>query len=227
MHVSSRRGRREAVLCCGIFAGVAAAVVLPFAVASPDGVKYSVVWQRDRGLQLESFPGGMLAALDAAGRYDATLRFGSGAWDFVGELPDALSTVLLLALVAAVAGIAFLYARTPRTDADLLLASAATVAAVVALAKVLSPQYLLWLLPLVPLVLGRRAAAAWATFVGALLLTHAFFPGRYDDLVAFEGPAVGLLIARNALLAALVVVLCVPLNTRAASRGAAGRAPPT
>jgi hypothetical protein len=106
------------------------------------------------------------------------------------------------------------------------VAAAAAVSLTLVFAKVLSPQYLLWLVPLVPLVAASGALAAWSVFGGALLLTHAFFPSRYDDVVAFEPLGVGILVGRNALLVALAALLVreLALSTRAASRAGAARA---
>ena len=64
-----------------------------------------------------------------------------------------------------------------------LLGSITTVVAFVAFGKVLSPQFLVWLLPLVPLVAGRRGAAAAALLVLACALTRLWFPGDYWVLV--------------------------------------------
>ena len=73
--------------------------------------------------------------------------------------------------------------------------------------KVLSPQYMIWLLPLVPLSAGGAAGAAvCAVFLVACLLTTQVFPTHYDDLLAFRYPGPELLLARNLLLAALWVV---------------------
>lgn len=226
LYVSRRWGRREAAVGGAIAAGVGVAVVLPFLLIAPEGLRYAVHWHLDRGLQLETVPGAVLAALDAAGFYAARLEFASGAWDFAGGAPDALAGLQSVALALSILAVTLLFARSSRSAADLGVAAAAAVSLTLVFAKVLSPQYLLWLVPLVPLVAASRAFAAWSVFGGALLLTHAFFPSRYDDVVAFEPLAVGILVGRNALLVALAALLVreLALSTRAASGAGAARA---
>ena len=60
--------------------------------------------------------------------------------------------------------------RDPRED--LLRYAAATVATILVLGTVLSPQYVVWLIPLVPLVAGGRGTAAILFFVAAAVLTN-------------------------------------------------------
>ena len=72
--------------------------------------------------------------------------------------------------------------RAGRRRAQRLLRyAAACVCAFVAFDKVLSPQYLLWLIPLVPLVRGTRGAAATGLLTAACVLTQVWFPQRYFD----------------------------------------------
>ncbi|MBW3592562.1 MAG: hypothetical protein KY396_02615, partial [Actinobacteria bacterium] len=105
-----------------------------------------------------------------------------------------------------------------RGDAgQLVAASAAAVVAFVAWGKVLSPQFLVWLVPLVPLVGGGAGLTAGALLAAALVVTQLWFPFRYWDVVALE-PAAWLVLGRNALLVALFAVLL------AAIRPARGRA---
>ena len=81
--------------------------------------------------------------------------------------------------------------------------------AFVALGKVLSPQFLIWLIPLVPLVRGRRGLAATCLLTAALILTQVWFPQRYFDY-ALDGRLAGVVVLRDLVLVALLGVLALP-----------------
>ena len=70
----------------------------------------------------------------------------------------------------------------PPTPERLVRYAAASVAAFVAFGKVLSPQFLIWLIPLVPLVRGRRGPARLGAARRCARLTQLWFPIRYWDL---------------------------------------------
>jgi hypothetical protein len=91
-----------------------------------------------------------------------------------------------------------------------LLACAAAVVAFIAFDRVLSPQFLVWLLPLVPLLAGRVGLAASGILGVALVLTQVWFPKRYFELVAL-GRVDWFLLARNVALVGLFVLLAVAL----------------
>jgi hypothetical protein len=81
----------------------------------------------------------------------------------------------------------------------------AAVLAFVAFGKVLSPQYMIWLIPLVPLV---RSRVAQLLLVGALVLTQVEFPGRYWQLATDLKPSIaGVVLARDLVLVALFGLL--------------------
>ena len=89
------------------------------------------------------------------------------------------------------------------------------VCAFVAFGKVLSPQFLIWLIPLVPLVRGRRGLAASALLAAALLLTQLWFPFRYWDLVLHFGTLESwLVLLRDLVLVSLFAVLLWPNRPR-------------
>ena len=150
----------------GWFVGVLVLVHLPFAVEGPGGLRFSYWVQLKRGLEVESLAGGILLVLDRLGLHQVTLRDEApGSRDAVGSLPDALAVATSLVLIAAVALVVALYVSRRR---ELLTASAAAVTAFVAFSKVLSPQYVAWLVPLVP----AAGVAASAVLVVALGLTR-------------------------------------------------------
>ena len=94
--------------------------------------------------------------------------------------------------------------------------AAACTCAFVAFDKVLSPQYLLWLIPLVPLVRGRRGLLATGLLAAALVLTQVWFPQRYFDY-ALHFRLAGVVLARDLVLVALVAVLALPARLAQAS----------
>jgi hypothetical protein len=72
--------------------------------------------------------------------------------------------------------------------------------------KVLSPQYMIWLLPLVPLSTGGAGGiVVCALFLAACFFTTLVFPVHYGDLLSFRYPGPELLLARNLLLVLLWV----------------------
>jgi len=204
--VARRRGPREAALGLGVFAAVIVAIVLPFAILSPGGVAHSLTTQLGRPLQIESLGAGILLAAHQLGLYDPTVVSTHGSQNLSGSLPGAVAAVETALQLVALVAVWLLFARGRPGRERLLVASAAAVVAFIAFGKVLSPQFLIWLLPLVPLVGGSAGIAACWVFAGALVTTQLWFPHRYWDVVALE-PAGWLVLIRDLLLVALLAVL--------------------
>ena len=100
------------------------------------------------------------------------------------------------------------FAAGPMTRARLVRFAAAAVVAFVALGKVLSPQFLIWLIPLVPLVRGRHGIGASALLAVALVLTHLWFPSQYWDYArGLDGAVTTLVLVRDLTLLALLGAL--------------------
>jgi Glycosyltransferase family 87 len=216
-----RRGRRAAITGAVAFAATAGAVVLPFVLLSPDGVWETVSRQASRGLQIESLGSAVLLAAHQLGGYAIEMRSSAGSQNLVGTAPDALAAVHSLVQGLAVLGIWIWFARGPVDRERLLRASALVVCAFVALGKVLSPQFLIWLIPLVPLVRGRRGLAASGLLAAALVLTQLWFPYRYWELaLEFDEPASWLVLGRDLVLLAVLAVLVFPSATDARSERA-------
>jgi len=201
----ARAGRRALVW----FAAAAAVVVVPFVLLAPGGVRFAFDRQAGRALQLESASSAALLALHAAGAYAPHVVFGRGSWNLSGGLPDALAALQTALQIGAVVLVWWLYARGPRTSEHLVAAATAAVAAWVALGKVLSPQFLLWLVPLVALLRAKRHAVL---LLAALGLTQAVYPGRYNELVDLQTLPIVLLAARDVLLLLLAAWLIGELH---------------
>jgi hypothetical protein len=214
-----RRGRREAVVVVALAAAPAVAVYLPFLILGADGVLDSFGRQLGRPLQIESLGAGVLLALHHAVGMPLEWSSGSGSQNLTGTTAGAVAVLQGIAQIAALALVWVGFARGPATTDRLLRYAAAALVAFVALSKVLSPQYLVWLVLLVPLVVGVRSRAAiWLTVL-ACALTAAWFPARYWDLVReFDPLSSWLVLFRGVALVALLAVLTATEREPARSR---------
>lgn len=209
--------RRGAASGYAVFLAVLAAGFAPFVLLGGRGLWAGFAYQAERGLQVESLAASVLIPL----RSVESVVFEYGAFEVRGSgvgLATSLSPLLALVLMLITGLVMFNeYRRFGRLGAATFPRyGAALILAFMLGSKVLSPQYMIWLLPLVPLSAGGAAGAAvCAVFLVASLLTTQVFPTHYDDLLAFRYPGPELLLVRNLLLAALwVVMLALPAATR-------------
>jgi len=204
-------GRRELAVVVALSLAPVAVAYLPFLLVGPDGVLDSLGRQLGRPLQIESVGAGVLLALHQAAGIDLEWASGSGSQNLRGTGADALAVLQGIAQAAALALVWVSFARGPATVERLVRHAAASVVAFVALSKVLSPQFLVWLVLLVPLVGGIRSRAAlWLTAL-ACALTALWFPARYWELVKeFDPLSSWAVLARGLTLLALLATLMWP-----------------
>ena len=206
------RGRKTALRWAGTVVAVDAAIFAPFAVLAPSGLAHSFQAQLSRPLQIESLGGSVLIAVHRVYGtqlhvYTTMSQNLSGPWTHAAELATTAVQIV------AVAGLWTVFARGYPSRERLVAYSAASVAAFVAFAKVFSPQFIIWLVPLVPLARRRLANAA---LVAALVLTVLYFPRHYWRLVALQSPQTWELLARDLLVVAVAVLLAIePRRQRA------------
>jgi hypothetical protein len=206
-YVWRRRGRREALVCATAFVAVVLAVYVPFLLIAPGGVAESFGRQLSRPLQIESLGSALLLAAHQVSGLDIEMRSSHGSQNLVGGPATTLAVLVSAAQVAVLVWLWWRFARAARAPsaAELTIAAAAALTAFVALGKVLSPQFLIWLVPLVPLA---ARAGATAMLLAALVLTQLWFPYRYWELVREFDPRVSwLVLARDLVLLALLVTL--------------------
>lgn len=193
------------------FVVACAAVFVPFVVISPHGVIASIHDQVGRHLQIETPLASLALLAHSVGLVSVGVVSEAHTYGLGGTSGLALA---LLTTVFFVAALVLIWRRAPqlvRTREGTVLAWAATLCTTVVLGRVLSPQYLVWLLPFVPLV-GLRATAL---FVVALVVTNVWYPASYLDVVVrMERGDIALLVARNALLIGLLALLLAAVARR-------------
>jgi hypothetical protein len=214
--------RRDRAGFVRLLVGCASVVVLvmaaAWALAGPASLRW-LLYQQERGLQIESLGAGLLLGLHVlVGQpLDVAYAFGSvqvrapGSDLLVAASPIAL--VVLLGVVTAVAALRFRwdYARLGRVPSSSVhLASAAAIAVLLVGSKVLSVQYVIWLLPFV-IFLPLRIR--WL-LLAVTALSTAVYTTDYTGLWRLETPMIAALLVRNVLLAVVAAWLVVELGSR-------------
>ncbi len=201
-----------------------AVFVLPFFVLAPGGVGWSLWTQAKRHLQIESLGASILLVGSKLGIHHVDWIAGApGSIDLGGHPADAVGVLASIVSVGLVVLVAWTYWRGPDDDARLVTAWAASITAFTVFGKVLSPQYLTWLVPLVPLAAGRKGAYAAISFLGALALTQPEYIVDKHGLQE-QNWAVWALALRNGLLVATFVFLFLQLRSGLAARTVRERA---
>lgn len=191
-------------------AGAAGAVTLVFLVTMPGALAF-LAFQRDRGTEVES-----LGALVFHGArhfgWPGSVRLNYGSVEFLGP---GVTLVSGLAQALSVAGLGWLVLW--RVRARIWSAATAADAAFAAVllftttSRVLSPQYMLWLVGVAAVCLSfrdsRMARPAGLVLV-ATSVTFLEFPVWFSHVVASDALGVGLLVVRNGLLVAAAWSAC-------------------
>ena len=215
-----RRGAiRGALALCAVLGALAAAVV----AISPDGARDAVSYHSDLPVQLESSPATVLFAIDALGAAPVHVVESFRSNGLIHPSADAVTGVFASLGVVALALLLWRTSLRPGRR-ELVLASLAAAAAFACFGKVLSPQFLIWTLPLIALALAWGERALAATLAAATVLTFVEFPYRYYDLVAEETFPVVVVALRNLLLIGAVALSLRALAPAGAAQHAGRRA---
>ena len=243
--------------------GLAFVVFLPFLIIEGSRAFDFLRLRALQGVHIESVPGTILLVLHEVG-LPLRVAFEYGTFEVQTPLSPGLASASPLLLLIAAVAIAVLYVRAatgldndtstrvgapaaiPFRDRALaavhpplfLTATVATIMVTLATSKLLSPQYLLWVLPLVPLmdIGSARTRAFQVWFVIMCLVTTAIFPYLLGRLLARDDPAgngyldptllgVALLVVRNGLLLWLAWLAVRPLVSPTPTDGSAAVSP--
>ncbi|MFF9619868.1 glycosyltransferase 87 family protein [Streptomyces griseosporeus] len=180
--------------------GAAALAALSLGFAHPLDFLHN---QGGRGVQIESLGGTLLSLASHAG-WPGTVRYRYGAMEFTGPYVSLVADASL-ALTAAALGLLLLWRvrarhRTPATPYDAALCA---VLLFTVTSRVISPQYMIWLLGLSAVCLTSRHTVQRPVAVlvaAASVLSSVIYPVCYDQVMAATWPGTALLLLRNALL---------------------------
>ncbi|MEU6543303.1 glycosyltransferase 87 family protein [Streptomyces sp. NPDC046859] len=197
--------RRGAWLWAALTAG---ALATAFAVAMPGAFAF-LTFQRDRGTEVESL-GGLVLHVARQHGWDGQVLLNYGSVEFLGPYVDAVSSAALALSVLAFGWLS-LWRLRARRFAPHTLADAAFVAVLMftTTSRVISPQYLVWLVGLAAVCLcfrGSPMRLPVSLVLAACLATVLEFPVWFAHVVASDALGVTLLFVRNGLLVAATVL---------------------
>ncbi|MFI9049692.1 glycosyltransferase 87 family protein [Streptomyces sp. NPDC053427] len=212
------RGRRARALWLAA-AGTTAGLTVLFVAAAPGALAF-LAFQRDRGTEIESL-GALVFHLARHLGWSGEVLLRYGSVEFVGPGVAAVSALALALTLAALVWLLRWRLRARELGARTLPDAAFTATLLfTTTSRVISPQYLLWLVALAAVCLttgaGRQAAPA-GLVVLATGVTLLEFPVFFPHVVASDGPGVALLAVRNGLLVTASLMACRRLA--AATRG--------
>jgi hypothetical protein len=212
-----RRDHRGLAKGAAVFAAITAASLLPWVILSPAGMWQSFQYHASRGLQIESTWASALMVMESLGLTSLEVEYGHGSINLASPLANTLANIATPAVLAALAMVYLLSLRGWRrlqagddaesrhrtASSEMLAWETLAILASLVTGRVLSPQFLIWLLPLVALVGGRWLWPLGLLMAAIAALTRYIYPIAYSDLMHLEPLAVGLLAARNGLLVVL------------------------
>ncbi len=220
IHDILHRRYKRLIIGCLTFGAVCFISAYPYLLFARSGFIGSFLYHASRGLQMESTYASILLFLHNFAQMPLYLNYGFGSWNIGGPAADelaVLSSLVILALLFALYAIYALKERRRMTLANndapdwTLIGNFSTAAVIVFISagKVFSPQFIVWLLPMMPLLVGTWKYPTWALFCGISLMTYFIFPPHYLDLLAFDNLTIDVLIWRNIFLVAVGVLAVI------------------
>ncbi|MBO1333356.1 glycosyltransferase family 87 protein [Streptomyces sp. VRA16 Mangrove soil] len=207
--LGTRRGRatREAWSAAAATAG---GLLIAFTIAMPGAMAF-LTFQRDRGTEVESL-GSLVFHVARQFGWPGTVQLNYGSVEFLGPYVDVVSAVAQgLTLLAF--GWLLLWRFRARAWRSGTLADAAFTAVLLftTTSRVISPQYMLWLVGLAAVCLlfhdSRMTLPTWL-LLAATFVTFLEFPVWFSHVVASDSLGLALLLVRNGLLVAASLSAC-------------------
>ena len=218
--LAGRGERRLALTGLAALVTTAAIVAVPFAVLGGHGFLDGAAFQTRRPIQVESAPamvvrlvgGSVVTGVEGRSSQYRSAGIEGGSATLIASVFAALQAAAILACAAWAVAVG----RRGAGTRALAPVAVAGVLAFMAFGKVLSPQYLIWVAPLVGLLLTRRAWPAAVVLAVAAGVTHWLYPQHYVETVVGVNPGLAGTAARDGLLVLAFGLLLAGARTRRA-----------
>jgi uncharacterized membrane protein len=206
-----------------VFLGVTALFILPWVVIDAPGYLESWTYHLERGLHSESTYGTALLAGQVLGITSMEGILNYGSWNLISPLADSLAKVSFYISAVSLIAVYGLFAWNSRRDvnesgekalsrpAAITLIQYTTLAVIVFMVtnKVFSAQYMVWLCPLLPLVIGEKRYLVAGLFLVAAVFTQYVYPYDYGGFERGQALPVFALFFRNLLLIAAAFLIAL------------------
>jgi len=217
------RNRQYRYLWSGIlvFVAICLVVVVPVFFYGMGAIRELISYHAQRGLQIESSYSSFFLVADKLGMISVIPVFNFGSWNLDSPLANALatlSTYFLVVLLLIAYGFIYNRMKPGKSQFSRLGAYSILVITIVLVSsKVLSPQYLIWLIPFLPLLSGKWRYPMIIVFIVVGILTYYIFPHNYLGLINLRLIVVAALFFRNLLLILLAILAVIELRHMKAS----------
>ena len=209
---SEREQSKKSLLRFGVgMAASVAAILVPFVLIAPSGLA-DLVGHSLRPLEIESVLGTPFLLYPGAHSFHASgcINLAAPGTEMAARLSGWLFLAVLAGCLPAIYRMAKADLATGMIDGCLLV-----LLGLLCTSKVLSAQYLIWLVPF--LFIRHERQPQWLVWgLGlAMALAQVWYPMLWGQIVNLRLPGVGLLMARNLLLAVLFAAYVVTTRRRA------------
>jgi hypothetical protein len=202
-----RRWRGALAFVLTVAAGIAA-----WSLVGGRGVVESLRYHAERGLEVGSLYSGLLAVWASVRGHEIALVYDHASQHLAAPWAGVVARWVLPIQVASLLAVFVRFCQSGLRD-PMRYAAAATLA-FACTGKVLSPQYLLWVLPFVVVVEGRTGRVGRWLFLFACVLTMLLCPWGFRALVRLSPVMLAILNLRNAVMLVLLGVLLAPASSR-------------
>ena len=196
-------------------------LALPWLIIDAEGFFSFLTYHAQRGVQGESFYATILLIGQILGLTSVDNVYNYGSWNLSSPLADNMATASSFIMAGVLVVVYFLFGlglwrrkkirmnmpAQVKNLTEMTIQFALLVCLILIITdKVLSPQYLIWLCPLIALFSGKWRNAIWIMFVISGICTQFIFPHNYSAYQAAEILPVMVETLRNLLLLAIAVL---------------------